>query len=1147
MATLALGASADTLCRIKCGEIFTYDTQYEEFHVECVFCEDRPVCKLYEFITHMQTWHTNWEETDESLAAEMIENVDELEQQDLCIAEYLDYTEEDILREQIYLSSNNSVTTSEESLPLPFEQVLIENESEASMSEVDIDFDTASISTNSINDHTDLDLNRQTTDNILDKQSTETKLQRKHLQKLIELYKMQSRLWDQTHPEFSETRLCRKSWHHITNQFNKFCKRNFNLYEVRIRMATLCSRFLKEREKMDQDKKRTSKFAYFEELKFLDKHQILKNRRLIFDQQNEKLLEIYEHYPILWHRTKRHIKQPEKRDEALQSISSALKLTGVHLSPFAIQTRLQTIRKCYRIEKIRFLNCKVQQRKFLKQFKHFEQMQFLDKHIDPYVCEVCGKIFANLSKFQEHINNEVHMDSIENDVNERNNNNEILDTSVLRQDLNSIIKNDIMEDKKDMNQKQTVYNNSINQSTDQILDNELLIHEMYEGIRGSKESCHGYQHETEYTLNDSDSLKNGSIVQIQNTNIGLEKLLEDIMREQTLLENTKLNVTENNTISESVCNNTENIYNNQMESLNIKKSTDHIIQNVIQTTSAFNDSQYKESVSPIIFLVTQNNLNNATEQLIEDTQLLSNIENRAINEIVNLQQEHGSTSTENSNKELKERDLLLKTPSNIDENSSNFELRDEELSSTTSETEYDDSLIAKMEADKICSDVQLKRDQIRRNKNLESFARLTVEQTHKLISLFRQHPQLWDPNHIDSQSRMHRRIAWRSLTSKLNNIYTLNYSWKTLQRKLTDFYKYYRRERLRIEKEKTATKWCFYDDFAFANVVLSSSPSIDKTFSFKESNIKLIEVYKEMPQLWDTHHPEYSRRTYRAHHIQDMCKRLFEEHNIRITSERLKQRLVDFRGSYRTEKQQRIEAHKRKEEFVSNYEHYDALNFLDLHVSPFVCSICGMDFKRLPEITRHERLKHANVIKDRRKLPLSAIEQDATLENICHICGMKFTKRCSLVHHLKRHLDQRQFACTMCSKTFYNRSSLTQHERSHTKEYPCICDQCGRSFLNGSKLNEHMKRHRNQRDYVCDHCNKAFYTAFERERHKRRHLNIRDKICPVCGKSFVVGSSYYTHLMLHNDVKKFKCTACDQRFAQYAGLYKHRKRYHPSD
>uniref|UniRef100_A0A1B0AC14 C2H2-type domain-containing protein n=1 Tax=Glossina pallidipes TaxID=7398 RepID=A0A1B0AC14_GLOPL len=421
--------------------------------------------------------------------------------------------------------------------------------------------------------------------------------------------------------------------------------------------------------------------------------------------------------------------------------------------------------------------------------------------------------------------------------------------------------------------------------------------------------------------------------------------------------------------------------------------------------------------------------------------------------------------------------------------------------------------------------------------------RLTESEVHHLITLYQQLPQLWNPNHLDYNSRSLKRQAWQTLCTQLNNFTSKNYSWKTVYRKVLDYVKYYNREKGLIRKmhKKSINRWTFYKDFKFLDEVRSSH-ELSSTLQHNDSNIKIISIYKTLPQLWDTTHPNYNKHNNKQRSLEILCSRLQQECQVQLTAERVKQRLTDLKCQYRLAKKQRLDASKQEISFRADFEYYEYMTFLDQHVAPFICDICQTEFKRFKDFSLHQRREHEKCKRGRKQvMPLTPSDES---EHVCHICGFTFTLRHNLRLHLQRHEGIRNHPCSFCPKRFYNSYSLKVHERSHTKEHPFTCEKCGQRFAIASKLNLHIKRHSGKCEYACGHCSKSFYTAFERDRHVRWHLNIRDKVCSTCGKTFVSGSSYYTHLMLHKEVKRYVCDKCDKRFAQHSGLYKHKKRHH---
>ncbi|KAH8289129.1 hypothetical protein KR054_000633, partial [Drosophila jambulina] len=969
------------MMRQLCGSVYTWNCAGELYAIECSLCEERPLCALSEFPEHMDVWHSDWRLDPETVtSSDSVSSVgmpeDELMQE--VLAEQRISGEDNELK-QLLVWQLNAIEEQEQ-------QQQQEQEEEA------------------------LEEANETEDQLPDGQRLTTQ----HIHRLIDLYRSEPRLWNQTHPEFHDMELCRESWRRITEAWSGYCGRSFSVTDVRIRVSTLCQRFLKQRERLEADGELddAAKFVHFDQLSFLCEQQSLLKRQRHYARENRRLLQLYEHYPILWHNAHKRIRCPEtvrQRHEAHLGLQLALQLSGISLSPVVIQRRLQSLRKRYRLEKISYLHSVVEgkQAEFVSGFEHYAEMEFLHKHIDPYVCAVCGKIFENLTGHQTHVQNncEVRRRSVE-----------------------------VQEEREDKN----LENHQKNELKDQ-----------------------------------------------------LDKVLTEVLKDV---------------------------------------------------------GKEKEGEEP------------------ED--------------------------------------------------------RDEKVTKEKEEPVLP-SLAEACAAAQLEDPTELQMDTSGEASSSSPRLRLSLEHTQDLIELYRSHVCLWDPNHLDYHARKQRRLAWQAITKELNARSGQKYTWQLLHRKITDYTKYYRKERQRrMEKEtpeqeqppeqpqeqkqqkeqqeqpheqqqeqqqqqqqeqqkeqeqqqeqqqkepsentkdKTSSKWSFYLEFAFLDDVLPVSSELQKGLNHRDSNLKIISVYQSYPQLWCTDHPDYTKRRQRQRQLESLCTRLQEESNLQVTVERLKSRLIEFRCQYRHCKEARMEALKKSEPWTPSYEYYEPLRFLELHVAPFQCPRCPASFKRRTDYLQHERNVHAGDLEKsldgefrymRRRKAKAKEEQDLQQEtlqelaNVCHICGLKFSLRNSLLSHLRRHLGQRSHACSECPKKFFSSTALRVHQRSHTKELPYVCEHCARGFVNASKLNQHVKRHRNQRDFPCNRCDKAFYTAHERDRHLRAHLNIRDKVCPYCSRAFVVGSAYYAHLNLHRSEKRYACTGCGKRFAQYAGLYKHRRRCLPAE
>ncbi|TMW39346.1 hypothetical protein DOY81_015575, partial [Sarcophaga bullata] len=184
------------------------------------------------------------------------------------------------------------------------------------------------------------------------------------------------------------------------------------------------------------------------------------------------------------------------------------------------------------------------------------------------------------------------------------------------------------------------------------------------------------------------------------------------------------------------------------------------------------------------------------------------------------------------------------------------------------------------------------------------------------------YPQLWNPNHLDFNSRNLRRQAWFTLTAEFCEAVGKQLSWRTLHRKLTDYAKYYKR--LITEQEEDCKenniKWTFYEDFKFLDDVIAVHDELQRSVHHRDNNFKIIAIYETLPQLWNIKHQDFNKRNIKQRNIELMCNRLQEENNLQITSERLKNRIIELRAQYRAAKKQRLKCEESQQKFVTDFE-----------------------------------------------------------------------------------------------------------------------------------------------------------------------------------------------------------------------------------
>ncbi|XP_047489063.1 gastrula zinc finger protein XlCGF71.1-like [Penaeus chinensis] len=92
----------------------------------------------------------------------------------------------------------------------------------------------------------------------------------------------------------------------------------------------------------------------------------------------------------------------------------------------------------------------------------------------------------------------------------------------------------------------------------------------------------------------------------------------------------------------------------------------------------------------------------------------------------------------------------------------------------------------------------------------------------------------------------------------------------------------------------------------------------------------------------------------------------------------------------------------------------------------------------------------------------------------CEICNKAFSKKKTLVQHMRVHTKEKPFSCEICSKAFSDKGTLVKQLRVHTKEKPYSCEICRNTFSQKGSLERHMEVHTKEKPFSCEICSKAF-------------------------------------------------------------------------
>lgn len=65
--------------------------------------------------------------------------------------------------------------------------------------------------------------------------------------------------------------------------------------------------------------------------------------------------------------------------------------------------------------------------------------------------------------------------------------------------------------------------------------------------------------------------------------------------------------------------------------------------------------------------------------------------------------------------------------------------------------------------------------------------------------------------------------------------------------------------------------------------------------------------------------------------------------------------------------------------------------------------------------------------------------------------------------HFQSELQGEEGTCGLCAKTFSRKSSLLSHMRNHSVDRKFICSYCQKGFTQAANLRNHERIHRNER------------------------------------------------------------------------------------
>ena len=187
------------------------------------------------------------------------------------------------------------------------------------------------------------------------------------------------------------------------------------------------------------------------------------------------------------------------------------------------------------------------------------------------------------------------------------------------------------------------------------------------------------------------------------------------------------------------------------------------------------------------------------------------------------------------------------------------------------------------------------------------------------------------------------------------------------------------------------------------------------------------------------------------------------------------------------------------------------------------CRTCGKKFKRPIQLWKHEHYTHKKV------------------EQMCHICGWKATRRDTFILHMKKHKTGGH-VCDLCKISCMTPIKLNSHKVLHQ---PSACYVCNHVFLGPLVVRRHIRKMHPEvatkqptRQFACLGC-KLVVSNMEKARlHLDRKPSCREyHMCSYCGSIFHSVTEVAEHASLHTG--PYLCFYCNRGFLEWDKCSQH--------
>ena len=141
------------------------------------------------------------------------------------------------------------------------------------------------------------------------------------------------------------------------------------------------------------------------------------------------------------------------------------------------------------------------------------------------------------------------------------------------------------------------------------------------------------------------------------------------------------------------------------------------------------------------------------------------------------------------------------------------------------------------------------------------------------------------------------------------------------------------------------------------------------------------------------------------------------------------------------------------------------------HDNQFLCSDCGVSFKRKHDLNQHLTAVHGTGLLKVKNCPFDT-------------CGKRFVKERRYQDHVNKHIGVKAHTCQRCRRSFYSKTYLTEHTKTCSNEVNFTCPTCQKKFCYRAALQAHKKAAHDGIHHCCQQCGRRYKHATSLARHK---------------------------------------------------------------